>query len=237
MEQTAIWAACCQTYSPSLSWWLWYCTSDSFCPQNWWGQHHSESRGLTERKNTTAVWCICVWQLFTIYSYCACTYEVQSTQALSTSILFFPQSSSQQRYTCFTPGQNQRHGGTNFLSTLCSESVLNEQRLLIPGPHPGHARRNESLPMPGLVHALKMMGSNTTISSAVSALLGFETAHWNVKVLRLGEDTCRDVRKVMQASARCCSCCSSNLSQLKCTYQPAHILSLSTPLRQRRVIN
>lgn len=95
------------------------------------------------------VWYICVWHLFTIYIYHAYTYEVQSIQVLTTSILLFPRSSSQQRYTCFISGWNQRLGGNYFQSTLCSESVLNEQRLLITRPHPGHARRNAG------VHAWK----------------------------------------------------------------------------------
>jgi len=37
--------------------------------------------------------------------------------------------------------------------------------------------RDESLSVPGLVKALQLMGSNTTISSAVSALNGFKAAH------------------------------------------------------------
>lgn len=92
--------------------------------------------------------------------------------------------------------------------------------------------RDESLSMPGLVSALQPVGSNTTVSSAVSALGGFEAAHRHVKVLASGEGTGRDVRKAMQASAHCCSCHSSNLSQLS-THQPAHILSSS----EREVCN
>lgn len=234
VELMVIWAACCQVYSHSLS-----CGTDTppvtpFVSKKWQGQHLSKSR---EIRTTSVVSCICVWQLFTIYSYHACTYEVQNIQVLSTSILLFPQFFSQQRYTHLISGWSQRLEGINFQSTLCSESVLNKQRLLIQGPHSGHAKnhaeyRDESLTMPGLVYALHPMWSNTTISSAVSALVGFEAAYWNVKVLGSGEDTCRDVRKVMQTSARCCSCRSSNLSQLKCTRQLAHILSLRAHLRE-----
>lgn len=83
----------------------------------------------------------------------------------------------------------------------------------------GEQRQKPPLTWVGEHSAAGGVKRSCLLASAVSALGCFEAAPWEVPVLRPGEDTWGDVRKLMQASAGRCSCTSSNLSQLRHTHQ------------------
>lgn len=80
MELMAIRAACCQMYCCSLSWCLWYCTSDSFSQQKVTRQNHGKSRGLTKRKkHHCGLMYLCMAALYRVQLLCLCLRSAKHT--------------------------------------------------------------------------------------------------------------------------------------------------------------